>query len=315
MSRRNATGGAASTTAALFGEVLRHHREAAGLTQDALARDIPCDRSHVARVESGKRVPQDTFAHRCDELLGTGGMLLRLWGKVDWYPEVEHPDWFERRVRLEAEAVAVREYQTVFIPGLLQTTAYMRSLFSLHCPDADEVEERVRARASRQPRYLRPDGPVYVAVLDESCLHTVMGGPTVMREQCAHLLKVTEQPNVRVQIAPLADPRIVRPHTSMSLIRLPGGQEWLYSESLLRGHFHGDPDLLARSNGTYDVLRADCLSARESRALIRAVMEGYVSHDQAAPPCGTVDEKQLQRREQRKLRRNRPRFPRRHPRT
>ncbi|UUS33054.1 helix-turn-helix domain-containing protein [Streptomyces changanensis] len=314
MSRRNATGGAASTTAALFGEVLKHHREAAGLTQDALARDIPCDRSHIARVESGTRVPQDTFASRCDELLGTGGMLLRLWGKVDWYPNVEHPDWFERRVRMEAEAVVVREYQALVIPGLLQTAAYVRSLFSLHCPDAEEVEERVRARLSRQPRYLSPQGPLYIVVLDESCLRTVMGSPAVMRDQCAHLLDVAERPNIRLQVAPFADPRIDRPNTSLSLIRLPDGEELLYSESLLRGHFSTDPSDLARYNRTYDVMRADVLSARESAALIRNVMEGYEGHGQAKPPRGALDQEQLQRKQQRQLHRNRPRFPRRRPR-
>ncbi|WSV51859.1 helix-turn-helix transcriptional regulator [Streptomyces decoyicus] len=64
----------------MFGEVLKHFREAAGFTQEELSNKIPCDRSQVARVEAGTRVPQDTFAKQCDELLGTGGVLLRLWG-------------------------------------------------------------------------------------------------------------------------------------------------------------------------------------------------------------------------------------------
>jgi DNA-binding XRE family transcriptional regulator len=314
VSRRNATGGAASTTAALFGEVLKHHREAAGLTQDALAREIPCDRSHVARVESGKRVPQDTFAHRCDELLGTGGMLLRLWGKVDWYPNVEHPDWFERRVRMEAEAVTIRSYQTSVMPGLLQTEEYMRALFRLNIPDVQEVEERVAARLSRQPRFRAPDGPLLIVVLDENCLRHVVGSAAIMRDQCAVLLDAARRPNVRIQVAPLTDPTLNRPSTSMSLLRTPDGHDWLYSESLLRGHFSDDPALLARYERTYDVLRADALSARDSIALIRDVMEGYEGHEQAAPPPNGLDQEQLQRQQRRRLRRNCPRFPRRRPR-
>ena len=104
--RRNAESGPAATNAAVFGEVLRHFREAAGFTQEGLSNKIPCDRSQVARVEAGTRVPQDTFAKQCDELLGTGGVLLRLWGRIDWYPEVQHPDWFERRAEMDAVAVA-----------------------------------------------------------------------------------------------------------------------------------------------------------------------------------------------------------------
>ncbi|MFC8273198.1 Scr1 family TA system antitoxin-like transcriptional regulator [Streptomyces sp. NPDC057271] len=314
MSRRNATGGTAATTAGVFGEVLRHYREASSLTQDALARQIPCDRSHVARVEAGTRVPQDTFAKACDELLDTGGVLLRLWGRIDWYPTVEHPDWFERRARMDAEALAVRAYQTQVMPGLLQTPEYATALFARRLTSAEEVADRVRARLSRQRRFLAADGPMYIAVLDESCLRNVVGGPLVMRDQCAHLLAVGQLTNIRVQIAPSSRPEIDRPDASMSLIQLPGGQEWVYSESLDRGHLSDDPTLYGRHARTYDVLRADSLSARESAALISDLMEGYGHHADARSDCGDLGEEQLQRRERRRLRRSRPRIPRPRPR-
>lgn len=210
MGRRNAMGGTAATTAAVFGEVLKHHREVAGLTQEVLAHDIPCDRSHVARVEAGTRVPQDTFAKACDELLGTGGVLMRLWRRIDWYPEVEHPDWFERRAEMDAEAVTVREYQAQVMPGLLQTEDYAWALFA-SIASGDEVERLVRARMSRQQRFLAPDGPLYVAVLDESCLRNVVGSAAVMRSQCAHLLEVGQRANMRIQVAPAALPGLIRP--------------------------------------------------------------------------------------------------------
>ncbi len=305
MSRRNATGGTAATTAAVFGELLKHYREAADLTQAALARKIPCDRSHVARVEAGTRVPQDTFARTCDDLLRTGGVLLRLWGKIDWYPEVTHPDWFRRRAEMDAEAVALREYQAQDMPGLLQSEDYARALFS-QIAGGEEVEERVKARLSRQQRFLAPGGPLYIAVLDESCLRTVVGGPAVMRVQCAHLLDVGQRPNIWIQVAPANRAGLSRPKTSMTLIRLPEGDEWLYSESLNRGHFQDDPTLYTRYSRAYDVLRADALSARESAALISDVMEGYERHG--------VDQEQLQRQRRRQLHRNSPRHPRRRPR-
>ncbi|WP_262387268.1 helix-turn-helix transcriptional regulator [Streptomyces sp. TRM49041] len=289
----------------MFGELLKHYREAADLTQAALARKIPCDRSHVARVEAGTRVPQDTFARTCDDLLRTGGVLLRLWGKIDWYPEVTHPDWFRRRAEMDAEAVALREYQAQDMPGLLQSEDYARALFS-QIAGGEEVEERVKARLSRQQRFLAPGGPLYIAVLDESCLRTVVGGPAVMRVQCAHLLDVGQRPNIWIQVAPANRAGLSRPKTSMTLIRLPEGDEWLYSESLNRGHFQDDPTLYTRYSRAYDVLRADALSARESAALISDVMEGYERHG--------VDQEQLQRQRRRQLHRNSPRHPRRRPR-
>ncbi|MFI1484548.1 Scr1 family TA system antitoxin-like transcriptional regulator [Streptomyces sp. NPDC020747] len=313
MSRRNAEGGSAVTTAAVFGEVLKHFRETADLTQEGLARQIPCDRSHVARVEAGTRVPQDTFAKSCDELLGTGGVLVRLWSRIDWYPEVQHPDWFERRAKMDEQAVALREYQERVVPGLLQAPGYAHALFS-QVASGDEVEERVRARLSRQPRFLADGGPLYVAVLDESCLRNAVGSPEVMREQCAHLLSVGQRPNIRIQVAPAGLFGLVRPRGSMSLIKLPDGHEWVYSESLDRGHFNDDPAVFARYSQTYDVLRADIPSARESAALISDVMEGYEHHGQVRAERGDLDQEQLQRQQRRQLRRSGPRLPRHRPR-
>ncbi|MEU5280716.1 helix-turn-helix transcriptional regulator [Streptomyces asoensis] len=300
-----------TTNAALFGELLRHFREGALLTQEALAKAIPCDRSLVARVEAGTRVPQEPFAKKCDEVLRTGGALARLWGRVDWYPQVEHPDWFERRARMDAETVALRAYQTHVVPGLLQTPEYAAALFARRLPQADDVEERVRARLSRQQRFYAEGGPYYFAVLDETCLRHVVGGQEVMREQCAHLLRAGRLPNIRIQVVPLSRSDIDRPDTSLSLIRLPDGHEWVYSESLDRGHFTDDPAVFLAHSHTYDVLRADALSAPESAALISDVMEGYEHHEPARTERGHLDQEQLQRRQRRGLRRNQPRILRR----
>ncbi|WP_262063784.1 helix-turn-helix domain-containing protein [Streptomyces sp. STR69] len=312
MTQRNAEATGGVSNAVLFGDLLRFYREAELLTQEALAKQIPCDRSHVAKVEAGTRVPQESFAKKCDEILGTGGALLRMWRQIDWYPEVQHPDWFERRAEMDGRAVVLREYQDQVIPGLLQTPGYAHALFSRSRTDVDEIESRVRARLSRQPRFLADEGPLYVAVLDESCLRNAVGSPETMRDQCAHLLSVGRRPNIRIQVAPAGLFGLIRPRNSMSLIELPDGR-WVYSESLDRGHFNNDPTTFARHSQTYDVLRADIPSARESAALISDVMEGYEHHGQARTRPGHLDQEQLQRRQRRQLRRNRPRFPRRGP--
>ncbi|MFF9779653.1 Scr1 family TA system antitoxin-like transcriptional regulator [Streptomyces sp. NPDC013978] len=312
MTRRNADGAVGGGSSVLFGEVLRHYREAALLTQEALAREIPCDRSQVAKIEAGTRVPSDQFAKRCDEVLGTGGVLARMWAKVDWYPAVQHPDWFERRVEMEAVAVGLREYQERLIPGLLQTADYARALFT-RATAGEEVEERVRARMSRQPRFLSDDGPLYVVVLDESCLRTAVGSPEIMRDQCAHLLAVGRRPNIRIQVAPATLFGVFRPRQSMSLIELPD-ERWIYSESLDHSHFNNEPTAYARYSRTYDVLRADIPSARESAALISDAMEGYEQHGQQRAELGDLDQEQLQRRQRRQLRRSGPPYPRRRPR-
>ncbi|MFI6371538.1 Scr1 family TA system antitoxin-like transcriptional regulator [Streptomyces sp. NPDC050546] len=310
MSRRNGGVGSGVSTAAVFGEVLKHFREAALLTQEGLAGRIPCDRSHVARVEAGTRVPTDGFSKTCDELLGTGGVLQRLWGRIDWYPQVEHPDWFQRRAEMDANAVKLYEYQDMVVPGLLQTADYARALLSQKAR-GELLEDRVRARLSRQQRFLAADGPLYIAVLDESCLRPV-GPSSVMRDQCAHLLSLGQRPNIRIQVAPAGRYDLVRPNSSMSLITLPHSEQWIYSESLSRGYFNNDPNAYDKQCQAYDVLRADAPSALESAALIREAMEGYERNDEK-PRRSDLDQEQLQRKRRRQLHRNSPRIPQHRP--
>ncbi|MGW1276152.1 helix-turn-helix domain-containing protein [Streptomyces tsukubensis] len=305
MGRRHDNSGATATSAALFGELLRHHRERANLSQEQLAARIPCDRSLVTRVEAGTRVPQLPFVTRCDELLGADGMLVSLWSRVNWYPHVDHPDWFRRRAEMEAEATALREFQTQEVPGLLQTPGYAHALFS-QVLNETAAQERVAARMSRQQRFLAPDGPLLIVVLDESALRNLVGDAAVMRGQCAHLLAMGRRPNIRIHVAP-AGARLVRPANSLSLITLPDGHQWVYSESLDRGHFDSDPSIYARHVRTYDVLRADALSAHESAAFISDFAEGYWA-DGTASGHWDMGQEQLQRQQRRQLRRGGPRI-------
>ncbi|MGA5700998.1 helix-turn-helix domain-containing protein [Peterkaempfera bronchialis] len=272
---------AAETSRAVFGKVLKHFREEAGLSQGDLAKLIPCDRSLVSRIEAGTRVPGEIFAVASDKQLGTGKLFAKLWGEINWYANVDHPDWFKQRAAMDAVATAVREYQTQVIPGLLQTEEYARTLFARVTPESemDKVEERVTARLSRQQRFLAPDGPLLVAVLDESCIRRVVGSPEVMRDQLDHLLTVGMLPNIRIQIAPFSFAKLVPPNTSMSLLALPDGSEWVYSESLDRGHLNDDPTVIAQHRRTYDLLRADALSARESAIWISKARGEYGTHD------------------------------------
>ncbi len=58
-----------------LGRLLAHHRQAAGYNQHQLAPHTLYGRSTIANVEIGRQnVPRD-FWRRCDEVLGTGGVL------------------------------------------------------------------------------------------------------------------------------------------------------------------------------------------------------------------------------------------------
>ncbi|NEA44018.1 helix-turn-helix transcriptional regulator [Streptomyces sp. SID11385] len=312
---RNGEGaGTGRSGPAVWGRMAAHFRTQAGVTQADLARALSVERSLVSKFESGDRVPDLKHAEDADAFLGAGGVLVELWKETDWYPQVEHPDWFKRRAEMDSVATAVYTYARLTLPGLLQTPEYALALFGQIEIDAI-AEERMRARMSRQLRFQQQDGPTLVAVLDESCLWNVVGSPAVMFNQMAYLLAEGARPHVHISVAPAAATHLVPPSTSMTLLTLPDGQRWAYSESLELGHFNGDPRAVARHAQTYDVLRADCLSVSESAALIRDAMERYDRDAQAEPRPARVGQEQLQREQRRRLRGNRVRVPRPRPRS
>ncbi|MET8701524.1 helix-turn-helix transcriptional regulator [Kitasatospora sp. NPDC004723] len=301
--------GPTASSAVMFGEELRFYRELAGYTQEELAKLLHCDRTVVTRCESGKRRMQPEMVEDADRVLNTGGLLKRLWDRVDWNAEIEHPDWFRDHAEMEAEAVALRLYQYGFMHGLLQCREYAQEMFTAGNAAGNPklIAERTAARIGRQRRFLDPDGPLLMAVLDESAIRTELGGPAIMRRQMQHLLNVARFPNISIQVAPFAARRRVV-KTSMVLLEMPDGRNWVYSESLDRGHLSDAPNIVAAHRRGYDLLRGEVLSVRESLELIADAMEGY-RDGEVRDQRGRLAQEQLQRAGRGRLCRGGPRVP------
>ncbi|GAA1389726.1 helix-turn-helix transcriptional regulator [Kitasatospora putterlickiae] len=313
MAHRRIKRGPTASSAVMFGEELRFYREMAGYTQEELAKLLHCDRTVLTRCESGKRRMQPEMVEDADRLLDTGGSLKRLWDRVDWNAEIEHPDWFQDHAEMEAEAVALRLVQCSVVHGLLQCPAYARAVFEAgdEANNPALIEERTAARLGRQKRFLDPDGPLLVAILDESVIRTAIGGPGVMRRQMDHLLSVARLPNIVIQIVPFGHRRMVI-DKSMVLLEMPDGQHWVYSESLDRGHPSNVPSIVSGHQRRYDRLRREVLSMDDSLLLIAKALEGFKDEEERARRSRLAQE-QLQRQQRGRLCRGGPRvaYPRR----
>ena len=116
------------------------------------------------------------------------------------------PSWFRTYVDLESAASLIRCYEGQFVPGLLQTDAYMRAVVQgAHLADsAEEMGRRVRLRLARQTLLTREHPPRLWAVIDEAALRRPVGGPEVMRGQLERLVEATKLANVTLQVLPFA---------------------------------------------------------------------------------------------------------------
>ncbi|MER8102799.1 helix-turn-helix transcriptional regulator [Kitasatospora sp. NPDC094016] len=315
MVRRKIKRGPTASSAILFGEEVRYARELAGYTQEELGKLLHIDRTVISRTESGQRKPPVEEVEELDQLLNTGGLLRRLYDRVDWSAQIEHPDWFQSHVDTEAEAVGLQVFQTDYMHGLLQCREYARAMFEAggtdECPQA--VEERVVARLARQRRFLAEGGPQLVVLLDESAIRSVVGGPAVMARQMQHLLDIARRGNIVIQVVPFTA-RTTIINTAMVLLEMPDGQHSVYSESLDRGNPSDDPAIVSGHRRRYDRLRGDALTATESLGLVAEALEGF-KDDAERARRGHLAQEQLQRHERRRLRRGGPRVPRPRPRT
>jgi transcriptional regulator with XRE-family HTH domain len=197
-----------------LGQQLRDLRDEAGLTLKEVADHLQRDPSTISRMEQGihpARVP-DVLAYvevcgLTDERRRAELVRLARGARTSGWWERYGSEFSEKlidRIWLETNGREIHSFQTVVLPGLLQTSAYAESLIgAARTSEPDEWSRRaVDLRLDRQ-RALDPLATLRLhAVLDESVLHRVVGGPAVMRAQLDHLLEAASSNVVTLAILP-----------------------------------------------------------------------------------------------------------------
>jgi transcriptional regulator with XRE-family HTH domain len=200
----------------LLGAQLRRLREAVDISAEKAGYEIRASRSKISRMETGRV----GFKLRdIEDLLTLYGVLdEKQRAKVtalasrsrepEWWTHYNDilPDWFETYLGLESAAVAIRSFETQFVPGLFQTEDYARAVTRLghKTASAEEIERRVGLRVKRQDLLARRQPPLVWAVMDEAVLRRPMGGAALMRAQFARLAGAARLPNVTLQVVPFA---------------------------------------------------------------------------------------------------------------
>ncbi|GHJ08420.1 transcriptional regulator [Micromonospora humidisoli] len=198
----------------LLGAQLRRLREAKGVTREGAGWEIRSSESKISRMELGRvgfkeRDVADLLTFYGVTAVQEREALLKLARDANspgWWHRYGDvlPAWFQSYLGLEAAAALIRSYEVQFVPGLLQTPEYARSVVLLGHRGAavDEVDRRVELRIQRQQVLHRTDPPQLWAVVDEAVLRRPIGGPEVMRGQLTALIEATRSSHIRLQIIP-----------------------------------------------------------------------------------------------------------------
>lgn len=256
-----------------WGAMLRHYRQSAGMTQAELGTPANYSISQVSALERGVRRPGRKFAGKADKILNTGGALTVLWGQLDSEP---YPDWFEEWAKeCEPNATAIRNWQPLILPGLLQTEAYIRALLTGAQPDAteEEIDDLVVARLARQKILERSDPPVLHFVMAEHTLRQRVGSRETMREQLDSMVKAAACRRITVQVVPAttgAHPGLV---CAFAIASFTTGHDVAYTDGQLYGHVTDRPDVVARIVRAWEVINMEALPPGASIELIERVRE------------------------------------------
>jgi hypothetical protein len=203
--------------------------------------------------------------------------LARLSKERSWwtdYKDVMRPGNF---VGLEAGASAMRVFEPILLPGLLQTEAYMRALIRTGRPNDPQssIDRRIALRVHRQNR-LRGSNPLELsAIIDEAVLRRTIGGHEVMSEQLRHLIEAVQLPNVTVQILPLdaGEHTFLGGPAALLEFRETTHLDVVYLEGLAGDYYEEQPGEVARYREEFDRLSARALDHRMSLKMIESLLQ------------------------------------------
>lgn len=194
---------------------LRAARLKRDLTQDQVARAMDWSLSKMNRIEKAKTGISTndlkallpfygiTDSSQTEELLD----LARAARQPGWwrhYSDVAPPVLLEL-IDYESAASGVRQFETTFVPGILQTEEYASAVLQVFY-DEESVSEKVAAlvdlRTRRRGLLTSQNAPNFVFVLDESVIVRLVGSQSATSQQLEHLVNMAKLPNVTIQIVP-----------------------------------------------------------------------------------------------------------------
>ncbi|MEV0271656.1 helix-turn-helix transcriptional regulator [Hamadaea sp. NPDC050747] len=281
---------------------LRKAREAKDLTQGEVAASLDWSLSKLQRIEGGENSISATDTRALLQILGvTDGPTVEALVN-DARQARKRSTWDEPRFRefltpamkalveFESHARVIRAFQTVLVPGPLQTPELARHVISSWSDELSEEERAVRLefRLSRRQVLARPQPPAYLVALDQSVLYRDVGGPAVFASQLRQLLADLRGGRIELRIVPFRVPAIVALGLPFSVMSLDGDDDSvLYRESHLVDELVTTPEKVRRHLQLFDLLWQQSFSKEESERLLEERVARLLEAPDQAPTRST----------------------------
>lgn len=191
-------------------------RDEHGYPAARVAAEIGIARQRISRLENGHVAPDLDEVMRILQLFGVD---QQRWQQIMTIArEAQERGWWAKYAdemgtrqalyaNLEAGASEIREYQMVYLPGLLQVRPYTEARLLMDAPNGATYSHTraLEARAGRQRMLERPGGPRYEVIIDELAIRRFAAPAPVIADQLDHLTLVGHhRRTISIRVLPIA---------------------------------------------------------------------------------------------------------------
>lgn len=273
-----------------LGAALRRLRKNASLSGEQIAQTTGISQSRVSRIELGQQSASPGVVRLWGQACGADDELDELAALADAAATVA-VSWrkamSEGLVKLqqdsrdlEASATLICNFQTVWVPGLLQLPEYARRIFdSEYGPGHPDIAAAVATRMNRQA-ILYDQAKHLEFILTEAALRWRAGPASLMLAQIEKIITVATLGNVTVGIIPQSAESSHWHDHGFNILdgRGDAGDPVVHVETLTNGLTITDPADVSAYKDAFARLRALAATGDDANTLLRLVMADYEDH-------------------------------------
>ena len=267
---------------------LKKAGQTSGLTQDQVAGEMDWSLSKIIRIESAS---SGISANDLKALLQLYGVkdpgqvdslvaLARAARERSWWSAYRDvaPQSLLQLTEYESAAQDIRQFETMFVPGILQTEDYARAVIDNYYEEglsSNRLRALVELRTRRQDIIDAENPPSFHFVLDEGVVRRVVAGPSVMRRQLRRLIEVADKPNITLELIPFSvglHPGMKGPFEIIEFAD-PSVSDIVYLESPRGDMFSDVPEEILKYREAFEGLVKASLGPRDSLTLIATIAD------------------------------------------
>jgi transcriptional regulator with XRE-family HTH domain len=194
-----------------LGAALRQAREEKHMLLREVGAAIDRDIGMISRWETGDRAPKPEQVAQILATLGIQGqryeeiMTLAYGTNESQWVATSLPEQRQQMVAFldwEQNARQIVEVAPLLVPGILQTSDYIRAIMTAPGVPAGEVASRVATRIGRREAITKHRPANFLALIGQSALTQGIGGRQVMIGQLRHLMEMAAFSNIELRIVP-----------------------------------------------------------------------------------------------------------------